>query len=134
MPKDNIRAIPDYDDWLAMEDQAKYMLEEYYRPPEQIRRFTFEILDKLIKWRSLRDQPYRQFNSQPFVVYLRDARQKFWGYLPLSYEAETPQFFFPETRNQITSILSKIANLKKAEVRWSRGNGHGEGPPAQGPL
>ena len=112
MPKNNIRAIPDYDDWMATDDQAKYMLENYYRPPEQIRKFTFEILDKLIKWRSLRDQPYRQFNSQPFVVYLRDARQKFWGYLPLSYETETPQFFFPETRNQITAILSKIANLK----------------------
>ena len=112
MPKNTIRAIPDYDDWMATDDQAKYMLEEYYRPPEQIRTFVFEVLDKLIKWRSLRDQPYRQFNNQPFIVYLREARQKFWGYLPLSYEVETPQFFFPETRNQITAILSKIANLK----------------------
>lgn len=113
MAKSYIRAVPDYDDWRATGDSAqKYMLEELYRPPEEIRNFTFDVLDKLIKWRSLRDMPYRQFNSQPFIVYLREARQKFWGYLPLSYEAEVPQFFFPETRNQINAILAKIANLK----------------------
>ena len=41
-----------------------------------------------------------------------NQEKKFWGYLPLSYDVDTPQFFFPETRNQIIGILSKIANLR----------------------
>ncbi len=90
----------------------KLFLEELYKPPEETMRFIYEVYDKLIRWRSLRDQPCKQFSQQAFLDYLQDARQKFWGYLPLSFDVDTPQFFFPETRNQIIGILAKIANLK----------------------
>ncbi len=90
----------------------KFLLEEFYQPTEEVRKKIFDVYDKFIRWRSLREQPYRQFNSKPLSDYLTDSREKFWGYLPLSYDVDTPQFFFPETRNQIISILAKIANLR----------------------
>ena len=92
--------------------EQKVFLEETYKPPEEILKFIYGVYDKLIRWRSLRDQPYKQYSQQTFLDYLNDARQKFWGYIPLSFDVDTPQFFFPETRNQIIQILSKIANLK----------------------
>lgn len=93
-------------------EEKKIVLEEVYRPAESTREFIFGVYDKFIKWRALRDQPYKQFNNKSAVDYWSESRQKFFGYLPLSYDTDTPQFFFPETRNQIVAILAKIANLK----------------------
>jgi len=94
----------------------KILLEEFYRPPKNIQEFIFDVYEKYIKWRSLREQPYKQFNNQTLTNYLLEARKKFWGYLPISFDQDTPQFFFPETRNEIIQILSKIANLKLKPV------------------
>jgi hypothetical protein len=96
----------------ARPDGKKIFLEEFYKPPEETQRFIYDVYDKLIRWRSLRDQPYKQFQQQSALTYWADARQKFWGYLPVSFDTDTPQFFFPETRNQIIGILAKIANLR----------------------
>lgn len=93
-------------------EPAKIMLEEVYRPPEEVRKFIYKVYTKFIKWRSLKEQVYKQFNNSSIIPYLQESRQKFWGYLPLTYDVDTPQFFFPETRNQIISILSKAANLR----------------------
>jgi len=90
----------------------KLLLEEFYKPTEEIQEFIFDIYTKYIQWKSLREQPYKQFNLQTCSDYWQDARQKYWGYLPVSFDNDTPQFFFPETRNQITQVLAKIANLK----------------------
>jgi hypothetical protein len=87
-------------------------LEDVYRPSDETRDFIFDVYDKLIKWRALRDQPYKQFNNQTCTDYWTDARQKFFGFLPISFDNDTPQFFFPETRNQIISILAKVAALR----------------------
>lgn len=95
-----------------METKDKIFLEDVYRPAEETREFIFKTYDKFIKWRALRDQPYKQFNNKSAIDYWSESRQKFFGYLPLSYDTDTPQFFFPETRNQIIAILAKIANLK----------------------
>ena len=94
----------------------KILLEEFYRPPRDIQEFIFDVYEKYIKWRSLREQPYKQFNNQTLTNYLLEARKKFWGYLPVSFDQDTPQFFFPETRNEIIQILSKIANLRLKPV------------------
>lgn len=87
-------------------------LEDIYRPDKEVQEFTFDVYSKFFKWRALREQPYKQFNQQNLTDWLNEGRQKFWGYLPLSFDVDTPQFFFPETRNQIIGILSKVANLK----------------------
>lgn len=87
-------------------------LEDFYKPSEEVMEEIFKVYDKFLKWRSLRDQTYKQFNNDNAIGYWSDARQKFWGFLPLSYDTETPQFFFPETRNQIVNVLAKIANLR----------------------
>jgi len=94
------------------EKKEKILLEQFYKPPRNIQEFIFEVYEKYIKWRALREQPYKQFNNQTLTNYLLEARKKFWGYLPISFEQDTPQFFFPETRNEIIKILSKIANLR----------------------
>lgn len=94
------------------EEQKKIYLEDFYKPPEEVMAVIYDVYTKYIRWRALRDQPYRQFNGMNLISYLEDARQKFWGYLPVSYDDETPQFFFPETRNQIIGILAKMANLR----------------------
>lgn len=98
--------------WPKREPGKKYKLEDYYRPSQEVQTFIYKVYEKLIRWRSLRDQPYQQFNGQPMVSYLRESRQKYWGYIPLTYDTELPQFFFPETRNEINKILAKVANLK----------------------
>lgn len=92
--------------------EKKIMLEELYRPPEETRKFIFSVYDKFLKWRALRQQPYTKFNGVTLDTYLDDSRKKFWGYLPISYDLDTPQFFFPETRNQIIAILAKAANMR----------------------
>jgi hypothetical protein len=92
--------------------EEKYLLEDVYRPPQETMEFIFDIYDKYIKWRALRNQPYKQFNNQTLIDWLDDARKKFWGTMPLSYDAETPAFMMPDTRNQIIAILAKIANLR----------------------
>ena len=89
----------------------KILLESFYRPPENIQKEIFDVYEKYLKWRALREQPYKQFNGKTLSDYLQESREKFWGYLPLSYDLDVPQFFFPETRNQVIGILSKIANL-----------------------
>lgn len=95
-----------------MEQNKKILLEEFYKPSEEIRKFIYDVYSKYLKWRNLKEQNYKQFNNSNLISYIQEARQKFWGYIPLSYDTDTPQFFFPETRNQIISILSKIANLR----------------------
>lgn len=92
--------------------EQKILLEEHYKPSQKTMEFIWLVYEKFIKWRSLKEQTYKQFNSQNLLSYINDARQKFWGFSPLSYDVDTPQFFFPETRNQIISILSKIANYR----------------------
>lgn len=95
-----------------MSNDTKILLEEYYKPPKNIQEEIFGVYEKYIKWRALREQPYKQFNGQNLTSYLQEAREKFWGYLPLSTDLDVPQFFFPETRNQVIGILTKIANLR----------------------
>jgi len=90
----------------------KVFLEDFYHPSEEVRQFIFKVYEKYIKWNALKNQNYKQFGGTTLNSYLDDARKKFWGYIPLSYDTDTPQFFFPETRNQIIKMLSKIANLK----------------------
>lgn len=92
--------------------KEKYLLEEVYRPPKEIQEFIFDVYDKYIKWRALKNQPYKQFNHRTLTEYLTEARNKFWGVTPLSYDDDTPVFMMPDTRNQIIYILAKIANLK----------------------
>jgi hypothetical protein len=89
----------------------KVLLEEVYKPPKNIQEFVFDVYEKYIKWRALRERPYKQFNNKTLTSYLTEAREKFWGYLPLTND-DTKQFFFPETRNQIVNILARIANLR----------------------
>ena len=91
----------------------KVLLEDYYHPSRDIQEAIFDVYEKFIRFRSLREQSYKQFNGKMFSDWLQESREKYWGYLPLSYDLDVPQFFFPETRNQINSILGKIANLKQ---------------------
>ncbi len=93
-------------------ENKKILLEDYYKPPQNIQKEIFDVYEKFLKWRALREQPYKQFNGKSLSDWLQESREKFWGYLPLSEEKDVPQFFFPETRNQVINILSKIANLK----------------------
>lgn len=95
-----------------LQQKGSVKLEEFYRPPENIRNAIFDVYAKYIKWRSLREQPYRQFGHLNLSAWLEESRRKFWGYIPLSTDTDTPQFFFPETRNQVIGILAKIANLR----------------------
>ena len=90
----------------------KIMLEDFYRPSREIQEEIFDVYEKFIRFRSLREQSYKQFNGKMFSDWLQDSREKYWGYLPLSFDLDVPQFFFPETRNQINSILGKVANLR----------------------
>jgi len=92
--------------------QERYFLESIYKPSQEIQEFIFEVYDKYIKWRALRNQVYKQFNNQTLLDFLDDARKKFWGTIPLSYDNDTPRFMMPDTRNEIIKILAKIANLK----------------------
>lgn len=92
--------------------KGKYLLEEFYKPSEDVLRHIYSVYDKYIKWRALKEMNYKWFNNQTINDYLDESRKKFWGYIPLSADTDTPQFFFPETRNQIIGILSKIANLR----------------------
>ncbi|MDE2233734.1 MAG: hypothetical protein KGJ90_06555 [Patescibacteria group bacterium] len=94
----------------------KIVFEEYYQPPEKIRDFIYDVYYKLIRWRALKEGSYKQFNGNNLLDYLSEARQKFWGFIPLDFDSETPVFFFPETRNQIVSLLAKIANLRLKPV------------------
>ena len=96
----------------ADKEKKKYKLEELYKPNEDIQTFIYDVYNKFMRWRSIRQSPHKQFNNQTLSDYLDDARKKFWGYLPLDVDAETPSFFFPETRNQIIAILAKVANLR----------------------
>ena len=91
----------------------KILLEDFYRPTREIQEAIFEVYEKFIRFRSLREQSYKQFNGKMFSDWLQESREKYWGYLPLSFDLDVPQFFFPETRNQINSILGKVANLKQ---------------------
>jgi hypothetical protein len=91
----------------------KIMLEDFYRPSREIQEEIFNVYEKFIRFRSLREQSYKQFNGMMFSDWLQEAREKYWGYLPIGRDNDTPQFFFPETRNQINSILGNIANLKQ---------------------
>jgi hypothetical protein len=92
--------------------KEKLRLEDVYKPSREVQEEIFDVYEKFIRWRSLREQPYKQFDMQPMSIYLQRAREKFWGFLPISHDDDAPQFFFPETRNQIIGILSKIANMK----------------------
>ena len=100
------------DDTVGGVKLPKKLLEDVYRPPKEIQEAIFDVYDYLIKWRSLREQSYKQFNGQAFSDWLQESREKFWGYLPISSDLDTPQFFFPETRNQVGLALAKVAGLK----------------------
>jgi hypothetical protein len=106
---------PNIENTQLLADQLKgqkVLLEEYYRPSRGIQEAIFDVYEKFIRFRSLREQSYKQFNGKMFSDWLQESREKYWGYLPLSFDLDVPQFFFPETRNQINSILGKVANLR----------------------
>lgn len=101
-------SLPDFNEI----GKGKYYLENFYKPSEDLQKHIYSVYDKYIKWRALKEMNYKWFNNSTINDYLDDARKKFWGYLPLNPDIDTPQFFFPETRNQIIGILSKLANLR----------------------
>ena len=94
------------------ENKEKVFLEEYYHPSRDIQEAIFDVYEKLLRWRSLREQGYKQFNGKQLQDWLQESREKYWGYLPVSYDLDVPQFFVPETRNQVNYMLAKIANLR----------------------
>ena len=49
-----VRPVPGKDK-THEDDVPKRMLEEYYRPPRETQEFIFDVYDKLIRWRSLRE-------------------------------------------------------------------------------
>lgn len=91
---------------------GKILLEEFYRPSTEIQSAIFDVYEKFIRWRSLREQGYKQFNGQQLTDWLEDGREKYWGYQPVSYDVDVPQFFLPETRNQINSLLARVAGMR----------------------
>ena len=92
--------------------EGKLFLEEYYHPSQEIQEAIFDVYEKLLRWRSLREQGYKQFNGKTLLDWLQESREKYWGYLPLSFDLDVPQFFVPETRNQVNHLLAKVANLR----------------------
>lgn len=97
---------------MDTENKPKIKLEDIYKPPKNIMEAIFDVYEKYLRWKALRDAPYKQHNNSVITDWWTESREKFWGYIPLSYDNDTPQFFFPETRNQITQILSKLAAQK----------------------
>ena len=79
----------------------KILLEEFYRPSKQVQEAIFDVYEKFIRWRSLREQGYKQFNGQQLTDWLEERTGKVLGLQPLSYDVDVPQFFLPETRNQV---------------------------------
>ena len=93
-------------------EKEKIRLEDVYKPPRNIQEEIIDVYEKYLRWRSLRESSYKQLNGIDLTDWLQEGREKFWGYKPLNEDADTPQFFFPETRNQIMAILSTITSLR----------------------
>jgi len=94
------------------EKQEKRILEDFYKPSQDVQEFIYEVYNKFVLWRTRRNQPRKEYNNKTLLDFIKEARKKFWGYIPVGYDSDTPSFFFPETRNQIITILAKVANLK----------------------
>ncbi len=97
---------------IKSDEKNKIRLEDIYKPSRRVQEKIFDVYEKFLRWRSLREQPYKQFNGIQMSEYLQRSREKFWGWMPLSFDNDVPQFFFPETRNQVIGVLSEIANLR----------------------
>ena len=82
-----------------------------------------EIYDKYIKWSSVVNSPFKQFNGLNLRQYLRVSRRLFWGYDPdateiLNENLNKGKFniFLPEIRNNILEILSYFLSLRVKPV------------------
>lgn len=98
------------------EGMDKIMLEDRYIPPKEIIEFISEVYWKYNTWKINIDSTLDQFNNDSLRNWLSDSRKKFWGFIPVNFDKDRPNFFVHETRIQILNALSKIAGLKQVPV------------------
>lgn len=95
-----------------LEGEKTFKLEEVYKPSEKILDSIWESYDHYMTWKSLKENAYKQFNGSNLLDWLQNSREKFWGYKPLYEDPDTVNFFFPETRNNVILMLSKLVSMK----------------------
>lgn len=92
------------------QNEDKVLLEDKYKPSDELLEAIYDVYDKFAEWKAIKSNNYRQFGGTNLSSWLQNSRDKFYGYSPVSEDGQ--KFFFQETRNQITELLSRIANLR----------------------
>ena len=59
--------------------KGKYILEEFYKPSEDVLKHIYSVYDKYIKWRALKEMNYKWFNNNTLNNYLDESRKKILG-------------------------------------------------------
>ena len=88
---------------------------------EKIKRFTdeeieviSEVYDKYYRWRSIHSTAFKELGGKTIREYVSEARDKFYGVIPLNTEFELTGrkiFFTQEFRNAVKKVITYVANL-----------------------
>lgn len=94
-----------------MEEKDKIILENIYRPSEGEINVIADVYQKYYKWRNFNTSNYDQFGGTSLVNYIKTARQKFNGVVPIDPTIARKKYFSQEFRNAAEQIVTYVANL-----------------------
>lgn len=104
-------------------NEGKVKLEDVRNISQTETNLVVEIYEKYVKWASVVNSPFKEFNGLSLRQYLTASRRLFWGYDPeaidyLSENINKAKFsiFLPEIRNNILEILSYFLALRVKPV------------------
>lgn len=93
---------------------GKIRPEDTINPSEDYMSTVAEIYDKYYKWRLINTNSWPQLKGMRLLDYVKQSRNKMYGYSPVSSEYELTGrkvFLTNEFRNQAEMVLTFIANL-----------------------
>jgi len=94
-------------------DIEKIVLEEIYRPSEKELEVIQKVYKKYYKWRTSHYSSFSQLEGLSINEYIKTARDKFNGIIPLSSIDERKPYSSKEFRNTAEQVVTFISNLSQ---------------------
>lgn len=101
-------------------EKEKIVLENVYRPSDAEIEVIADIYQKYYKWKNYHTINYDQFGGTSLVNYIKTARKKFNGVVPIDPTIERKKFFSQEFRNSAEQIVTYIVNLAQNPSFYGR--------------
>jgi hypothetical protein len=92
-------------------NEDKIILESIYHPSTKELDFISRVYKNYYKWRANLSTPWSQFENLSVREYIKSARDKFNGIVPIDPLIDRKKFISKEFRNSAEQVMTFVANL-----------------------